>query len=65
MIIEITGRGSVRLTPWPEAQTHRRGRRLLQLCENRRDLGWRPTVSLRGTRRMVDFYRSNRQYYWD
>ena len=67
LIIEITGRGSVRLTPWPEARKRIDvGDVYSSYAKIERDLGWRPTVSLReGLMRMVDFYRTNRQYYWD
>ena len=67
LIIELTGRGSVRLVPWPEARKRIDiGDVYSSYAKIERELGWQPTTPLReGLSRMIDFYRENKTFYWD
>lgn len=66
LIVEIAGRGSVRLIPWPEK------RRRIDVGDVyssydliHQTLGWQPTTGLRdGLERMIRFYEQNGQWYW-
>src|SRR5262249_54499860 len=67
LLIEVAGAGS---TQWTELPAERRaiepGKTYLSYEKIRRELGWEPRVSLReGLRRTVQFYRQNRDHYWD
>ncbi len=66
LIVEIAGRGSVRLIPWPD------NRRRIDVGDVyssyeliRRTLGWQPVTPLReGLERMIGFYEQHRSWYW-
>ncbi len=66
LIVEIAGRGSVRLIPWPDQ------RRRIDVGDVyssydliRRTLGWQPTTTTRaGLERMIRFYEENWRRYW-
>ena len=66
MLVEITGRGQVRLTPWPaDRQKIDIGDVFSSYARIEAALGWRPTVPLReGLRRMVDYYEQHGSHYW-
>ena len=66
IVVDIAGRGNVRLIPWPENR-----RRIdvgdvyssYELIE--RMVGWQPMTPLRaGLEQMVRFYEENRRHYW-
>jgi UDP-glucose 4-epimerase len=66
LIVEIAGRGSVRLIPWPDE------RRRIDVGDVyssydliQRTLGWQPRTPLRaGLTRMVQFYQEHGRHYW-
>jgi len=65
-LIELVGRGSYRLVPFPHE------RRIIDIgdfyasdAKIRMTLGWRPTVDLReGLERTIEYYRKYRLHYW-
>ncbi len=66
LIIEIAGRGSIRLVPWPEDR--RRidiGNVYSSYARIQETLGWRPTTDLRtGLTRMIQYYQEHWRHYW-
>lgn len=66
LVIEIAGSGSVREVPFPDEQKR------IEIGDYRADYsrmskatGWKPRVGLRdGLERTIDFYRRNRDHYW-
>jgi UDP-glucose 4-epimerase len=66
LIVRLTGRGSLRLVPWPpEKKVIDVGSVYSDYAKIERTLGWRPTVSAEdGLRRMIAFYREHRDHYW-
>ncbi|MBK9091927.1 MAG: NAD-dependent epimerase/dehydratase family protein [Anaerolineae bacterium] len=66
MLVEITGRGRVRLAPWPaDRQKIDIGDVYSSYAKIEATLGWRPTVPLtEGLRRMVDYYEKYGHHYW-
>ncbi|MFZ2519785.1 MAG: NAD-dependent epimerase, partial [Anaerolineae bacterium] len=65
-LVEITGRGRVRLAPWPaDRQKIDIGDVYSSYAKIEATLGWRPTVPLtEGLRRMVDYYEKYGHHYW-
>jgi UDP-glucose 4-epimerase len=67
LLIEIAGRGSYSLVPWPD------NRKRIDIGDYygdyrkiRAKLGWRPSVSLEeGLRRSFEYYDKHRQHYWE
>jgi UDP-glucose 4-epimerase len=67
LLIELAGRGSYRLVPWPD------NRKRIDIGDYygdyrkiRSKVGWRPSVSLReGLRRTLSYYESYRHHYWE
>ena len=66
LLIEVTGRGSYRLVPFPEEQKAIDiGSVYADFAKIERALGWRPRTDLReGLERTVAFYRDHRVHYW-
>ena len=66
-LISLTGRGSVRLVPFPpEQQLIEIGNCYLSCHKIEKVLGWRPRISWQqGLARTVDFYRANLKHYLD
>ncbi|OUC05911.1 NAD-dependent epimerase [Litorilinea aerophila] len=66
LIIEIAGRGSIRLVPWPEDR--RRidiGDVYSSYARIQETLGWQPTTDLRtGLTRMIQYYQEHWRHYW-
>ena len=64
-LISITGRGSVKCSPFPlEQQLIDIGNAYLSYQKINSMLGWRPRTSLReGLKRTVDFYREHGEHY--
>ncbi len=65
-LIALTGRGSVRATPFPpERQLIDIGNFYASYRKIERTLGWRPRTPLRvGLSRTIEFYRRHREHYW-
>ena len=65
-LISLTGRGSVRLVPFPqERQLIDIGNAHSSYKKIETALGWRPRTSWReGLARTIEFYREHRQHYW-
>lgn len=66
MMIDVAGRGSYKLVPWPP---ERKAISISDYYGNygkiRRMLGWRPQIDLReGLKRTVAFYNINKEHYW-
>src|SRR4030095_8109808 len=66
-LVALTGRGSVRLVPFPpEQQLIEIGNCYLSCHKIEKVLGWRPRISWQqGLARTVDFYRANLKHYLD
>lgn len=66
-LVDITGRGDVRLVPWPEARKRIDiGDVYSSYAKIEQALGWRPTVDAReGLTKMVRFYEEFGKYYWE
>jgi UDP-glucose 4-epimerase len=66
-LIAVTGQGSVRCVPFPlERQLIDIGNTYSSYRKIESALGWSPRTPLRvGLRRTVEFYRSNREHYWN
>ncbi len=66
LIVEIAGRGRVRLIPWPDARRRIDVGDVYSSYELiRRTLGWQPTTPLRaGLERMIRFYQEHGRHYW-
>ena len=66
LIVEIAGRGSVRLIPWPESRRRIDVGDVFSSYELiQRTLGWQPTTALRdGLAQMIRFYEENWQRYF-
>jgi UDP-glucose 4-epimerase len=66
-IVRLTGRGSLRLVPWPpEKKVIDVGSVYSSYDRIERELGWRPTVGLEeGLGRMIHYYRAHRDHYWE
>lgn len=66
LIVEVAGRGSVRLVPWPPQR--RRidiGDVFSSYAKIEQTLGWRPKVPLReGLKRTIAYYEKHRRHYW-
>lgn len=65
-MIELAGRGSYRLIPWPEeAKNIAVGDYYGNYGKIKKMTGWSPTVDLReGLTRTIEFYDRFREYYW-
>jgi len=65
-LISLTGRGSVRLVPFPtERQLIDIGNAHSSYKKIEAALGWRPKTTWReGLARTIEFYREHRQHYW-
>ena len=66
-VISITGRGSLRCTPFPrERQLIDIGNSYSSYRKIESALGWRPHTPLReGLIRTVEFYQKHRDHYWN
>jgi UDP-glucose 4-epimerase len=66
LLLEITGQGSYRLTPFPEEKLKIDiGDFWADYEKIEKALGWRPKVDLRdGLSRTVQFYQLHREHYW-
>lgn len=66
LIVEIAGKGSVRLVPWPDNRKRIDiGDAYSSYAAIKRTLGWEPTTPLRdGLARMIHFYERFGQHYW-
>jgi UDP-glucose 4-epimerase len=66
LLVEIAGRGSVRLVPWPEERKRIDiGDVYSSYAKIETVLGWRPTTTLPdGLARTVDYYRQHWPHYW-
>lgn len=66
LIVEIAGRGSVKLVPWPPARKRIDiGDVYSSYAKIEREVGWKPTTSLSaGLTRMVAYYGKHRPKYW-
>ncbi|MEZ4621278.1 MAG: NAD-dependent epimerase/dehydratase family protein [Caldilineaceae bacterium] len=66
LIVEIAGRGSVELVPWPaDRKKIDIGDVYSSYAKIEEMLGWRPTTDLRtGLTEMIAYYRAHRQQYW-
>jgi nucleoside-diphosphate-sugar epimerase len=66
LMIELAGKGSFRLVPWPE---EKKAIAVSDYYGNygkiRRMLGWHPRTNLReGLKRTIEFYNHNKEHYW-
>ncbi|MDH7486177.1 MAG: NAD-dependent epimerase/dehydratase family protein [Anaerolineae bacterium] len=66
LIVEVAGRGSVRLVPWPpQRQRIDVGDVFSSYAKIEQTLGWRPRVPLReGLTRTIAYYRKHWHHYW-
>jgi UDP-glucose 4-epimerase len=66
LLVEIAGRGSIRLSPWPEERKRIDiGDVYSSYALIEETLGWHPVTTLRdGLRQTVDYYRQYGRYYW-
>jgi UDP-glucose 4-epimerase len=66
LIVSIAGSGTVSVVPWPpEKKVIDVGSVYSSYGKIEEALGWRPTVPLEeGLRRMIEYYREHRGYYW-
>lgn len=67
LLIRVGGGGRYRLTPFPaDRKAIDIGDYYSDFSSIRKDLGWSPSVDLEeGVRRSLDFFRQNREHYWD
>jgi UDP-glucose 4-epimerase len=67
LLIDLAGRGSYRLVPFPpEKRVIDIGSYEADYTKIRKALGWAPRVPLReGLARAIDYYKAHRAHYWD
>ena len=67
LMVELAGRGSYRLVPWPEKRKRIDiGDYYGDYRKIRSKLGWCPRISLEeGLRQTIEFYAEHHQHYWE
>ncbi len=66
IIIDVTGNGKWEFAPFtPERLAQEPGDFYSDICKIKKIVGWQPKTNLKeGLKRTIEFYKSNKQYYW-